>query len=71
MAILDNPWWVLMCEAFEMCTLSFMWVTAVLYFRHLVPRKFTSTGQALPVVAHFCLGKKYSIYPQNQQLFSG
>ncbi|XP_049888125.1 uncharacterized protein LOC126382357 [Pectinophora gossypiella] len=45
------------CEVLEVFTLSLVWVTAVLYFRHLVPRKYTATGQALPVIAHFCLGR--------------
>lgn len=51
-----------------------MYITAVLYLRHLVPRKLTSCGQALPIVAHFCLGRcigallggiAYSEYPEN------
>lgn len=33
-----------------------MWVTAILYLRHLVPRHLTVTAQALPVIAHFCVG---------------
>lgn len=49
--------WVVVCEILEVFTLSLVWVTAVLYFRHLVPRKYTATGQALPVIAHFCIGK--------------
>ncbi|XP_037297227.1 uncharacterized protein LOC115452751 [Manduca sexta] len=48
--------WVLVCEILEVFTLSLVWVTAMLYFRHLVPRKYTATGQALPVIAHFCIG---------------
>ncbi|XP_026764996.1 uncharacterized protein LOC113523296 [Galleria mellonella] len=49
--------WVAVCEILEVFTLSLVWVTAVLYFRHLVPRKYTVTGQALPVIAHFCIGR--------------
>ncbi|PZC75860.1 hypothetical protein B5X24_HaOG205562 [Helicoverpa armigera] len=49
--------WVAVCEILEVFTLSLVWVTAVLYFRHLVPRKYTATGQALPVIAHFCIGR--------------
>lgn len=49
--------WVVVCEALEVFTLSLVWVTAVLYFRHLVPKKYTVTGQALPVIAHFCIGR--------------
>ncbi|KOB69195.1 Macrophage MHC class I receptor 2-like protein, partial [Operophtera brumata] len=49
--------WVAVSEALEVFTLSLVWVTAVLYFRHLVPRKYTTSGQALPVIAHFCIGR--------------
>ncbi|XP_053599751.1 uncharacterized protein SP1173 isoform X2 [Plodia interpunctella] len=49
--------WVVVCEILEIFTLSLVWVTAMLYFRHLVPRKYTATGQALPVIAHFCIGR--------------
>ncbi|KAL3266015.1 hypothetical protein HHI36_010204 [Cryptolaemus montrouzieri] len=65
---------ILVCEILEIITLHLMWVTAVLYLRHLVPRKFTACGQALPVIAHFCLGRyigsllgglAYSTYPDN------
>lgn len=48
---------VAVCEILEVFTLSLVWVTAILYFRHLIPRKYTTTGQALPVIAHFCLGR--------------
>nr|XP_026491085.1 uncharacterized protein LOC113397135 [Vanessa tameamea]XP_026491086.1 uncharacterized protein LOC113397135 [Vanessa tameamea] len=49
--------WVVVCELLEVFTLSLVWVTAMLYFRHLVPKKYTTTGQALPVIAHFCIGR--------------
>ncbi|XP_013185915.2 uncharacterized protein LOC106131367 [Amyelois transitella] len=49
--------WIVVCEILEIFTLSLVWVTAMLYFRHLVPRKYTATGQALPVIAHFCIGR--------------
>lgn len=49
--------WIIVCEILEVFTLSLVWVTAMLYFRHLVPRKYTATGQALPVIAHFCIGR--------------
>lgn len=52
-----DPSWVLLSSALQVATLSLVHVTAVLYFRHLVPRKYTATGQALPVIAHFCLGR--------------
>ncbi|CAG9792005.1 unnamed protein product [Diatraea saccharalis] len=49
--------WIIVCEILEVFTMSLVWVTAVLYFRHLVPRKYTTMGQALPVIAHFCIGR--------------
>lgn len=56
-AIITEPWLVLLSEVLEVFTLILMWVTAILYLRHLIPRRFTVTGQALPVIAHFCLGR--------------
>ncbi|KAG7207130.1 hypothetical protein KM043_001004 [Ampulex compressa] len=52
-----GPWWSLLSEGLEVFSLEIMWVTAVLYLRHLVPRNLTMTAQALPVVAHFCIGR--------------
>ncbi|EZA56010.1 uncharacterized protein LOC105278708 isoform X2 [Ooceraea biroi] len=52
-----GPWWSLISEALEVFTLGIMWVTAILYLRHLVPRHLTVTAQALPVIAHFCIGR--------------
>ena len=59
MSIVSEPWWALISEALELFTLGIMWVTAILYMRHLVPRHLTATAQALPVIAHFCLGKNF------------
>lgn len=52
-----NPWWILLCEGLEVFTLGIMWVTAMLYMKQLVSRHLTTTGQALAVIAHFCLGR--------------
>ncbi|XP_046480637.1 uncharacterized protein [Neodiprion pinetum] len=52
-----DPWWSLASEVLELFTLGIMWVTAILYLRHLVPRHLTVTAQALPVIAHFCIGR--------------
>lgn len=57
LALIDNPWWALLIAAFEPISLSITWVTLILYMRHLVPRRLTATGQAVPVIAFFCLGK--------------
>lgn len=52
-----SPWWILVLEATEVFTLSIMWVTAVLYFAALVPRRLLAAGQALCVAAHFGVGR--------------
>ncbi|XP_013134646.1 PREDICTED: uncharacterized protein LOC106100364 [Papilio polytes] len=57
LAYSTSYWWVAACALLQVFTLSLVWVTAVLYFRHLVPKKYTTTGQALPVIAHFCIGR--------------
>ena len=54
---IKSPWLYLLCEALEIFTLHIVWVTAVLYLRHLIPRQFTVSGQALPVITHFCIGR--------------
>ncbi|XP_053986374.1 uncharacterized protein LOC128880374 isoform X2 [Hylaeus volcanicus] len=57
LSLVAGPWWSLISEALEVFTLGIMWVTAILYLRHLVPRHLTVTAQALPVIAHFCVGR--------------
>ncbi|XP_063979301.1 uncharacterized protein LOC135163637 isoform X2 [Diachasmimorpha longicaudata] len=57
LSLVNDPWWALAAEAFELFTLGIMWITAILYLRHLIPRHLTVTAQALPVVAHFCVGR--------------
>ncbi|XP_023289628.1 uncharacterized protein LOC105698511 isoform X2 [Orussus abietinus] len=57
LSLVPDPWWALIFEALELFTLGVMWVTAILYLRHLVPRHLTVTAQALPVIAHFCVGR--------------
>ncbi|XP_047113681.1 uncharacterized protein LOC124790139 [Schistocerca piceifrons] len=54
---LSNAWWSLPCEIMEVFTLSLMWVTAILYTRHLAPRHLTATAQGMAVIFHFCLGR--------------
>lgn len=56
LSLVSEPWWSLISEVLEVFTLGIMWVTAILYLRHLVPRHLTVTAQALPVIAHFCVG---------------
>ncbi|XP_054267611.1 uncharacterized protein LOC128989669 [Macrosteles quadrilineatus] len=43
--------------ALEVFTLVLAWSTAILYLRHLVPRHLLVTGQALTVIAFFCIGR--------------
>ncbi|XP_077262016.1 uncharacterized protein LOC143897311 isoform X2 [Temnothorax americanus] len=57
LSLVSDPWWSLISGALEAFTLGIMWVTAILYLRHLVPRHLTVTAQALPVIAHFCVGR--------------
>ncbi|XP_076681343.1 uncharacterized protein LOC143375772 isoform X2 [Andrena cerasifolii] len=57
LSLVAGPWWSLIAEGLEVFTLGIMWVTAILYLRHLVPRHLTVTAQALPVIAHFCVGR--------------
>lgn len=57
LSLISDPWWALASEALELFTLGIMWVTTILYLRHLVPRHLTVTAQALPVIAHFCIGR--------------
>lgn len=57
LSLIDSPWWALFIAAMEPITLSITWVTLVLYMRHLMPRRYTVFGQALPVVAYFGVGK--------------
>lgn len=59
LSLIDNPWWALFMAAMEPVSLSITWVTLVLYMRHLVPRRITTIGQAIPVIAFFCLGKSF------------
>ncbi|XP_015593027.1 uncharacterized protein LOC107266750 isoform X2 [Cephus cinctus] len=57
LSLVSDTWWSIISEAVELFTLAIMWVTAILYMRHLVPRHLTVTAQALPVIAHFCIGR--------------
>lgn len=60
-AYMESAGLLLLCEAIEILSLHIMWITTVLYFRHLIPRRFTVCGQAIPVIVHFCLGRAIGI----------
>lgn len=57
LALIDRPFPTLILNALEPITLSISWVTLMLYMRHLMPRRLTATGQAIPVIAVFGVGK--------------
>ena len=44
-------------DLFYPVTVGLTWLTIVFYMRHLVPRRLITVGQALPVIAYFCLGR--------------
>lgn len=53
----EANWLAIVMESLEPLTLGLTWITIMLYMRHIMPRKFSGTGQAIVVIAHFCLGK--------------
>lgn len=56
LAYIDAPWYALLTHAFESITFVLVFVTLVLYMRHLVPRRLIASGQAVPVIATLCIG---------------
>lgn len=52
-------WLTVVMEVIEPLVIGLIWITIILYMRHIMPRKFTATGQAIAVVAFFCLGKGF------------
>lgn len=56
LALMDSPWYALLTHSLESITIVLVFVTLVLYMRHLVPRRLTATGQAVPVIATLCIG---------------
>lgn len=55
--LFTNEIWLGLLGVLEIFTIVMSWSTAILYLRHLVPRHLTVTGQALAVIAFFCLGR--------------
>lgn len=55
--LFTNEIWLSLLGILEIFTIVLSWSTAILYLRHLVPRHLTVTGQALAVIAFFCLGR--------------
>uniref|UniRef100_A0A182LRY1 Major facilitator superfamily associated domain-containing protein n=1 Tax=Anopheles culicifacies TaxID=139723 RepID=A0A182LRY1_9DIPT len=57
LAILDYKLWDFVEDLLLPTTLGLTWVTLVLHFRELLPRKVSALAQALPVIAHFGFGR--------------
>uniref|UniRef100_A0A1B6MRW6 Major facilitator superfamily associated domain-containing protein n=2 Tax=Graphocephala atropunctata TaxID=36148 RepID=A0A1B6MRW6_9HEMI len=55
--IFEEVWGLFLFGALEVFTLVLTWSTAILYLRHLVPRHILVTGQALAIIAFFCIGR--------------
>ncbi|KFB50228.1 hypothetical protein ZHAS_00018299 [Anopheles sinensis] len=57
LAFLDYALWDVVEDWLLPTTLGLTWVTLVLHFRDILPRKVSALAQALPVIAHFGLGR--------------
>ncbi|XP_062560077.1 uncharacterized protein LOC134224636 isoform X15 [Armigeres subalbatus] len=57
LAIFDWEYWDIIEDALLPATLGLTWVTLVLHFRDILPRKVTAIAQSLPVIAHFGFGR--------------
>ncbi|XP_055625273.1 uncharacterized protein LOC129767972 [Toxorhynchites rutilus septentrionalis] len=57
LASVDITWWRVVIDFLYPVTLGLTWLTIVFYTRHIIPRRIITTGQALPVIFHFCLGR--------------
>lgn len=57
LASLDVTWWRVVIDFLYPVSLGLTWLTIVFYMRHIIPRRIITTGQALPVIFHFCLGR--------------
>ncbi|XP_029713180.2 uncharacterized protein LOC109418703 [Aedes albopictus] len=57
LASLDVTWWRVVIDFLYPITLGLTWLTIIFYMRHIFPRRIITTGQALPVIFHFCLGR--------------
>lgn len=59
LSLMNKPQYALLTHALESITLTLVFTTLVLVTRHLVPRRLIATGQAMPVIAVFCLGNGF------------
>lgn len=53
----DAEWLTITMEVLEPTIIGIVWITIILYMRHIMPRKLTATGQAIGVLAFFGIGK--------------
>lgn len=58
---IESPWYALATHSLESITIVLVFVTLVLYMRHLFPRRLIATGQAVAVIATLCLGNAFGI----------
>lgn len=58
---IDSPWYALATHSLESITIVLVFVTLVLYMRHLFPRRLIATGQAVAVIATLCIGNAVGI----------
>lgn len=56
LALMDSPWYALLTHSLESITLVLVFITLVLYMRHLFPRRLIASGQAVAVIATLCIG---------------
>lgn len=57
----DTEWLTVIMEAIEPTVIALVWITIIIYMRHVMPRKLTGTGQAIGVIAFLGVGKKLNI----------
>lgn len=53
----DLYWPTYIMFLLEPAMFGLIWVTLILYMRHLFPRRLIATGQSLPIIAHFGIGE--------------
>ncbi|KAI9587501.1 uncharacterized protein LOC119632554 [Glossina fuscipes] len=55
----DAVWFIVLTEVLEPVVVGIVWITIILYMRHVMPRKLTATGQAIAIIMFFGLGKGF------------
>lgn len=57
----ETTWFIVLTEILEPVVIGIIWITVILYMRHVMPRKLTATGQAVAILTFFGLGKYFPI----------